>query len=376
MSRVPQTTAGADASRLCWAGLASFPKFGPARLARLAHRFSSGEQALGASRAELEAARIEPGVIDEFLAWRPRLSLDALAATLEREQLSLLLLGDADYPARLAAVYQPPFLLYARGEVRQEEPAIAIVGARKFTSYGRQVALELAEELARGGLTIVSGLALGIDAIAHEAALEAGGRTIAVLGSGLDRGSLYPSQHRRLADRIVERGGLLLSEFPPGTPPLPHHFPQRNRIIAGLAVATLVIEAAPKSGSLITAQLALEQGREVLAVPGSIYSPLSAGTNQLIKQGATPVTGSGDVWDALDFKDLNQYIDRHAATASPAGLGADEQTVFELLSVEAQHIEQIIKLSGLAAASANAALSLLEIKGLARNVGGMQYIRK
>lgn len=358
-----------------WAAIGSFSKFGTARLSRLETHFQAATRILEAPANELANAGLEPTLAQEFAVWRYSLNLAKFQEQLEREKINIIMRADPEYPELLAATYQPPFLLYSRGFASGKESALAVVGARKFSVYGRQAVEQLVGQVARN-ITIVSGLALGIDALAHQASLEAGGRTVAVLGSGLDKQNIYPSNNRYLADKIIANGGQLLSEFAPGTPPLKHHFPLRNRIISGISRATLVIEAAIKSGSLITAYQALEQGREVFAVPGSIYSPLSAGTNQLIKQGATSITSADDIISALDLTDLSQYIEKHAKTKTPPSLEPTEAAIMSALGQEAKHIELIIAETGLSASQANGALTLLEIKGLARNVGGMQYIKK
>jgi len=358
-----------------WAAIGSFSKFGPVKLKRLQAYFKDGQKILVAPATEIIKAGIEPALAEEFTAWRQGLNLELFEEWLVREKIEIILQNNPSYPKLLNSLYQPPFLLYSKGLASTEELSLAVVGARKFSSYGRQVVEQLVGEVAKN-MTIVSGLALGIDALAHQAAINNGGRTIAVLGSGLDKQSIYPSSNRYLAEKIVASGGQLLSEFPPGTPPLKHHFPLRNRIISGLSRATLVIEAAIKSGSLITAYQALEQGREVFAVPGSIYSPLSEGTNQLIKQGATAITCGEDIIAALDLGDLSQYIEKHAKTKTLPDLNPVEVAVLELLSREAKHIELIIAESKLSTSQISSTLTLLEIKGLAQNVGGMQYIKK
>jgi len=248
---------------------------------------------------------------------------------------------------------------------------LAVVGARKFSSYGKQVAESLVFELAKAGLTIVSGLALGIDSLAHSAALSAGGRTISVLGSGLDRQSIYPSSNRYLVDKIIAADGLILSEFPLGTQPLKHNFPQRNRLISGLSVGTLVIEASEKSGSLITAKFALEQNREVLAVPGSIYNPSSAGTNWLIKQGAAVVTKTEDVLNALDLLAITNYTQKENLIPRSEAEGR----ILPFLCLEAIHIDQLIRQTGLTSAEISSELILMEMRGAVKNLGGMMYVR-
>lgn len=217
--------------------------------------------------------------------------------------INCLALNHSAYPEGLRQIYDPPALLYYRGQLTDHfaRPALAVVGSRHPSPYGVWLAQTLVKDLATWGLTIVSGLAIGLDGLAHQAALDAQGRTLAVLGSGLDDYSLYPQRHRALAWQILEQGGLLLSEHSLGTKVLPWHFPRRNRIVSGLSRGVLVLEANLPSGSLITAKHALEQNREVLVVPGPIDSPTSAGTNFLLKQGARPVTSAQDVMEALDL---------------------------------------------------------------------------
>lgn len=221
--------------------------------------------------------------------------VDALEADLDRLGWRFLALEEPGFPARLAATSDPPLGVFTRG-CAAEERAVALVGARHATAYGREVAEYLGRELAAAGVTVVSGMARGVDAAAHRGALAGGGRTVAVWGAGPDR--LYPAEHEALADEIVVRG-CLLTEYPPGCPPLPHHFPERNRLIAGLSEAVVVVEAGERSGALITARLALEEGRDVMAVPGSVFSRLSVGPNGLLRAGAAPVLTADDVLSAL-----------------------------------------------------------------------------
>jgi DNA processing protein len=354
-----------------WLALNRFSKFGPARLGKLLAFFGSPDAILSAPASELINAGIEAGLAAEFLIVRSQLQPDRLLSELEREQVKLLLLGDPAYPANLKEIHLPPRLLYYKGKLGSpEEINLAVVGARKFSSYGKQVAESLVFELAKAGLTIVSGLALGIDSLAHSAALSAGGRTIAVLGSGLDRQSIYPSSNRYLADKIIAEDGLILSEFPLGTEPLKHNFPQRNRLISGLSVGTLVIEANEKSGSLITAKFALEQNREVLAVPGSIYNPTSTGTNWLIKQGAAAVTKATDVLDALDLSAITHYTQKEKLIPQTEAEGR----ILPFLCLEAIHIDQLVRQTGLTSAEISSELILMEMRGAVKNLGGMMYV--
>jgi DNA processing protein len=260
------------------------------------------------------------------------------------------------YPPLLAAIHDPPGRLYLRGDSRSAEmlsrPAAAVVGTRSCSPYGAQVARRLGRELAAAGVTVVSGLARGIDAEAHRGALEAGGPTVAVLGCGIDLD--YPRAHVALARRIAEVG-LLVSEYEPGVEPAPWRFPARNRIIAGLAAATVIVEARERSGALITADFALEDGRDVFAVPGEITSALSRGTNELLRLGAAPLLGSGDVLAALGLEE--------APARSVSRLSEQAQRVRELLADHSASIDELVDRSGLAADATAAALMELELAG-------------
>lgn len=353
-----------------WLALNRFSKFGPARFRKLLDHFGSPAAAFGAAAGELKAAGIEAAVAEEFIAARTSIEPERLLETLEKEGIGVTTLNDENYPKRLKEIYDPPPLLFFRGRLEpDDETALAVVGTRRPTLYGKQAAEEFAGELARRQITIVSGLALGVDSIAHQAAITAGGRTVAVLGSGLDRENIYPASNRYLANKIAAEGGLLFSEFALGTPPLKHNFPQRNRIISGLSLGVLVIEAGERSGSLITAKFALEQDREVFAVPGSIYSPLSLGANLLIKRGAAAVTGTADILDALDLSEVTAYIDKQIENDTP-----EEGRILSFLNREPAHIDRLAALTGLPIAKVSGALMTLEMKGRAKNLGGMMYI--
>jgi DNA processing protein len=298
---------------------------------------------------------------------------------MDRRGYRLLVLGEPDYPPLLAAIPDPPLALAVRGELHREDAlALSVVGSRRATPYGRETARRLSRELAASGLTIVSGLARGIDAEAHEGALQGSGRTLAVLGSGLDR--LYPPEHQALAERIVERGAIL-SEFDLDEPPLPSNFPRRNRIITGLTLGTLVVEAAAKSGSLISARLAMEQNRDVFAVPGPIGSPGSEGVHDLLRDGARLVTRVEDV--LAELRDEVRDALRHRATKRPApsdgALDSEERALVDLLQSrhEAVDLDVILDELSLPIERAIAALARLEIEGrVARLPGGLYYAKR
>lgn len=283
-------------------------------------------------------------------------------------QIQKISLNEKNYPRLLKEIYNPPKELFFLGEIRAEENLpLAIVGTRKFSNYGKQATIELGRSLAKTGFTIVSGLALGIDSLAHQAALDVGTRTIAVLGCGLD--NIYPAIHKKLTEKIIAQGGLIVSEYPPGTPPLKHHFPARNRIIAGLSLGVLVIEAPETSGALITAKCALEQNREVFAVPGNIFSQNSFGTNQLIKLGAKPVTQIEDILETFNLA----LPEKQKREIKPAN--KEEEIILKILSNESMSIDEIVKQSGLNASIVNSTLIMMEISGKAKNLGRGNYIK-
>jgi DNA processing protein len=281
-------------------------------------------------------------------------------------QFTILSYANSQYPKLLREIHNPPARLYLQGNLL-ERPLIAIVGSRRYSEYGRQVTYKLASELAAAGLGIISGLAIGIDAVAHQAALDAGGYTIAVLGSGLNM--VYPARNRGLAQKVLDSGGALLTEQEPDMPPLRHHFPARNRIIAGLSQGVLVTEAARASGSLITAQFAREENREVLAVPGDITHLSAFGPNSLIKTGATPVTTAADVLTALGLSSSVTL----APPAQPAN--AAEAQILALLDEGITASAELIRRSGMSAAQFAQTISLMEITGKVRNLGASTWIR-
>jgi len=259
-------------------------------------------------------------------------------------------------------------VLYIRGEYLPDDLfAVAIVGTRRVTAYGRQITEDLASFLAANGMTVISGLARGVDAIAHQASLKAGGRTIGILGSGVDK--IYPPEHRGLAEQMMERGAII-SDYAPGTPPEASNFPPRNRIISGLSLAVVVVEAGETSGALITAEFAAEQGREVFAVPGSILAPQSKGTNKLIQNGALPLLSVNDLMQALDITRVGE----HKAVRKIMPSDAIEAKLLTVLSHEPLHVDEIRNKSDLPIEKVSASLALMELKGMVRQVGGMNYV--
>ena len=273
----------------------------------------------------------------------------------------------AKYPDLLREIASPPNGLHVIGELKNR-PLVAIVGSRRPTEYGDQITYQLASELASAGVGIVSGLALGIDAIAHTAAIEAGGYTVAVMGCGLN--DIYPSRNRGLARKIVESGGALISEYAPGVPALRHHFPARNRLIAGMSLATIVTEADEKSGSLITATFALEQNRRVMAVPGNITSRLSAGPNGLLRRGAIPIIDSIDVLNELNLETINENYQ------APVAGNAEEAKLLDLLNQGVSKSQDLITKSGFSASQFAYTISLMEISGKVRNLGTGIWVKR
>jgi DNA processing protein len=373
-----------------WIALNMTPGVGPRAAAKLLERFGSAEAVFGASRAELESLRLRPEAIESIMA---RDLFEHAADEIERVRAlgaDILLLDDGVYPAWLREIFDPPITLYLKGawEACLDAPCVAIVGSRRCSTYGQNSAHALARDLAKRGVTIVSGLARGIDAAAHRGALEAGGRTAAVLGTGIDQ--VYPREHKRLAEEILEGGGALVSEFPLETPPAPQNFPYRNRVISGLSLGVLLVEAAENSGSLITARMAMEQNREVFAVPGNITSKNSFGTNYLIKgAGAKLVQQWQDIVAELPQDIAARLLPPETTLKSqesgiieqlslvPEDLTAPEHTIFKLLSTDtATHIDALAETSHLSISELTTALLGLEMRDLIRQLPGRCFVRR
>lgn len=351
-----------------WVGFNLARGIGAARMQALLNHFGDVAAAWHAPAEALRAAGLGLKVIENFLHVRAGVDLDSVWEQIQAKGIQVLIWEDPDYPRRLKEIELPPPVLYVRGSLTAEDEwAVAIVGTRRLTAYGRQVTTEIAGLLARSGVSVVSGMARGIDGIAHKAALEAGGRTLAVLGSGVDR--IYPPEHRLLAGEIV-RQGALISDFAPGTPPDGLNFPPRNRIISGLSLAVVVVEAGESSGALITAEFAADQGRDVFAVPGSITAPQSQGTNKLIQQGARPLLDPAEVLDVLNL--TKAQLHRSARKVLP--VDETEQRLLTVLSQAPIHVDEISQQTELPIEKVTATLAMLELKGLARQVGAMNYI--
>ncbi len=340
---------------------------GAVRLRTLLDTFGDAQSAWQAAPEELQAAGLSKKIVENFTTLRANVSLDEVWERLQMQKIQVLTWDEADYPIRLRDINNPPPVLYLSGSIETgDEWAVAIVGTRRITPYGRQVAERIAVKLANSGITVVSGLALGVDTVAHQSSLEAGGRSLAVLGSGVDR--IYPPQNRALAEKIIASGALI-SDYAPGTPPEASNFPPRNRIISGLSLATVVVEAGLKSGALITADFAVEQGREVFAVPGNVFAPQSRGSNRLIQNGAHPLLDPQEILDVLDLTRVTEH--REARVVLPSN--ATEAQLFEVLGHEPLHVDEVLAQTDLPIDQVTATLALMELKGMVRQVGGMRY---
>jgi DNA processing protein len=363
------TGADADADLPWWLALNQVKGIGPARFRLLLDAFGSAREAWEASPAGWRAAGLDERTALAFERQRVGIHPEAEVETLARLRVAALRVVDAAYPRLLREIPAPPPVIYVRGRLTPEdELALAVVGTRRISAYGRTVTERLAGELAAQGVTIVSGLARGVDTWAHRAALGAGGRTIAVLGCGPDL--VYPPENARLAARIVEQGAVV-TEFPPGAQPEAGNFPARNRIISGLTLATLVTEAPEVSGALITARFAAEQGRDVFAVPGAITSRGSGGTNRLIQDGAKLIMTAEDVLAELNLNMAPQQLELREL------LPADETEAALVTLLRAagdpQHIDELCRASGMPVARVSGALAMMELKGMALLVGPMTY---
>ena len=363
-----------------WLMLRAIPGVGDAILLKLVQAMGSPDAVLSATAAGLEGIGCRPSLI-EAIHHGPDANavteLDRELVALQHRQITVLTYLDPQYPALLKTIPDPPPLLYLQGTLLESDRhAVAIVGTRKVSSAGRVLAEELACELAGMGFTIVSGLARGVDAAAHRGALAGKGRTLAVMGCGLDR--TYPADHGSLRAQI-ERQGAVLSELPLGSAPHSYHFPRRNRIISGLSLGVVVTEAAVESGSLITARLAGEQGREVFAVPGFVKAENSRGPNSLLKDGARLVESAQDILDELlpqlDTAFRERLGDRARVPRPAMQLGTEEAMVYDALSVLPQSVDDVIRRSGLPAAQVAALLLSLELKNCVRQLPGNEYVR-
>ncbi len=351
-----------------WLGFNRVRGIGPLRLRALLDSYGSIERAWHASPEQLRSAGIDGRSIKNLLKARSELDLDREVERVAAVGAQALTWDSPKYPRLLLETSAPPPVLYVRGELMEEDSwAVAVVGTRRASTYGREVTRRLAGSLARNGITVVSGMARGIDGVAHRAALEAGGRTIAVYGCGIDQ--VYPPEHRELASQIGAQGALV-SDYPPGTAPEARNFPPRNRIISGLSLGVLVTNAGKSSGALITADFAAEQGRDVFAVPGSILTQGSLGPNRLIQDGAKLVTRAEDVLEELNLT----MVAEQAEARQRLPEDETEAALLRHLSEDPTHVDELQQESDLPIAEVTSTLALMELKGMVRQVGGMKYV--
>jgi len=350
-----------------WVGFTLIPGIGHVKFTQLENYFGSLENAWQATPSDLKHSGLDRGSINAITSWRDKVSLEAEMEKLEHYGVRALTWHDPDYPSRLKEIYDYPPVLYVRGSLLPEDEwCLAVVGTRRATVYGKQVTEEIVADLAQSRITIVSGLARGIDSVAHNITLDNGGRGIAVFACGLD--IVYPAENANLARRIMQQGALI-SEYPLGTRPRAENFPRRNRIMSGLSLGVLVVEAGETSGAMITARLALEQNREVFAIPGSILSPVSRGTNRLIQEGAKLVSHYTDILEELNLTAVARQIElKEVIPASET-----ESLLLKQLSAEPTHIDEVCRSSGLSISTVSSTLAMMELKGLVKQVGTMNY---
>jgi DNA processing protein len=345
------------------------PEIGPVALQKLHNHFQDWHTAWIASSHDYIEAGLPAKIVNQIIANKPKIKPEQMFAELTRRQIEVILFSDKDYPKLLKEIHAAPPILYVRGRKQVlNKLSVAVVGTRKISNYGRQAAEEIVSGLVQNGVTIVSGLAFGIDAQALDTAITNQGCAVAVLASDLNDTSISPRSNFNLAQKIIE-SGCLVSEYPLGHPSQKQNFPIRNRIIAGLSLGTLVIEADSESGSLITANFALEQNREVFAIPGSIFSPTSRGTNQLIKKGAKVVTSAYDILEELnlDSTTLSQPM--------LLEVNSEQDLILKHLNRDGLHINELIKVVRLTPSAVSANLTLLEMKGRVKNLGAGIYVK-
>ena len=352
-----------------WVGLHRIPGVGSATLLAMKDSFGSLSAAWDASASDLRAIGLTDNAAQSISKSRREIDPDREMERIHRAGASVVTLDDSDFPRLLREIPHAPSVLYIRGEIKpSDELAVGIVGTRKATAYGADMARRFGFDFGQANVTVVSGLATGIDTVAHHAAIDGGGRTIAVLGSGVD--VIYPARNRKLADSVINHGAIV-SEYPLGTRPDARNFPARNRIISGLSRGVLVVEAPARSGALITASFAGDQGRDVYAVPGSARSPASSGCHNLIRDGATLVTSAQQILDEM----LVDAARAAVQTRLDIPEAPDERALYNLIGAEPRHIDELCNVSGLAIQETSGALLALELKGLVRQQGSGYYVR-
>jgi DNA processing protein len=371
-----------------WISLNMTPQIGPRAATKLLERFGSAENVFHATRNELESLRLKPESIESILKREFHEKAEEELEKVRKIGGDVLNLDDGSYPFLLREISDPPITLYVKGDWQAcfDAPCVAVVGSRRCSTYGENASQMLGRDLAANGICVVSGLARGIDTAAHRGAIQAKGRTIAVMGTGI--GQVYPKENVKLVDEILNSGGAVVSQFPLDTPPIPENFPYRNRIISGLSLGVLIVEASERSGSLITARLAMEQNREVMCVPGNITSKNSFGTNFLIKDGAKLVQQWQDVVTELpqeisaailppQIADKDIEKESRQQKLIPADLNENERNIWQILSAdESTHIDSLLEESGLSFSDLSATLLALEMRDLVRTLPGNNYARK
>lgn len=347
-----------------WAALAKISSGAGLRI--LYANCESGATAWQATRTEMIAMGLSDKTAEKFTEQKKLLDLQKYEEELGRQEIAVLTIGDSHYPPLLKEISDAPTVLFVKGQLpATAEQMLAVVGSRRLSAYGTTVTLQLCRELTAQGIVLVSGLARGVDALAHHSCLEAGIPTLAVLGTGLSTGDIYPTEHRQLAQHIIKGGGALISQYAPGTAVQKFHFPERNRIIAGLTLGTLVTSAAAQSGALITAYAALDENREVFTVPGPITDPTMAGNNALLKRGAHLVTSMADI----------HILSLGSSRKNVVSLSSDEQLLINLLNTDPCHIDELVNKSPYDLNKIVTDLTILELKGMVRDIGGKRYIR-
>lgn len=348
-----------------------FPQIGPARFKLFCQYFGSALNAWSAPIEEYKKIGLSIKILDAFAKFRKQFVLSKYLESLEKYKIRAITSSESEYPNRLRGIQDAPYLLYARGNYNLEqmcEISVAVVGTRKMTTYGRDMTEKFVVGLVDNSVAIVSGLALGIDSIAHKTAIDNNGTTVAVLGNGLD--TIYPPRNRQLGEEILKRGGAIISEYPLGFPAMPQNFPFRNRIVSGVSLGVLVIEGSEKSGTLLTASSAANQGREVFAVPGSVNSPMSWVPHHLIRNGAKLVESVDDILNELEVHTKSRK--QKAKLALPQT--EEEQKIWEILAREGLNIDGLVRISGLSIGMILATLTRMELKGMVKNVGGVYRI--
>lgn len=353
-----------------WLGFNYVSGIGPAKIQALLGHFGSLDRAWGATNEQLRDVGFDARAIQSLNEVQRTFDLDRYVREVESSGVAVLTWESPEYPDLLREIPAAPPLIFVRGQFEPiDRWAVAVVGTRRMTAYGRQVTRDLVSGLVQNGISIVSGLARGVDAIAHRTALEEGGRTIAVMACGIDK--VYPPEHRELARDIVAGRGAIVTDYPFGADPESNHFPARNRLISGLSLGVVVIEAGEKSGALITSRFALEQNREVFAVPGNIHSPVSVGTNRLIQEGGKLVMRVEDILEELNLR----MVADQAVAKVVLPETAEEAALIAQLSAQPLHVDDLGRLTGMPISLISSTLTMMELKGMVQQVGGMNYVR-